>query len=169
MFWAQRLTVPGGHDPPRPAHAGVSRGRCARLAALRRAATAIVQQGPAGAVSLGPGVARWDRPLHASQRAGGSLPPGHDRHLPSSRPTPSRAGALERAADAAPLSGDRAAVAGAQPRAVDDGRSLVGALQPSEPRPRSVAAALVPPLYRPARASHLDPRVARLALRRGWA
>src|SRR5207253_1734151 len=35
-------------------------------------------------------------------------------------------------------------------------------------RPRGMAATVVPPLHRPARAPHLDPRVARLAVRRRW-
>src|SRR5437667_4240271 len=127
-------------------HPGVSRRHRAGLADRRRAAAAIVCQGPAGTVSRGPGVARRDRHLHARERARGALLPDRGRHLPPPRPPPSGARALEPAAHAAPVSGDRAALAGAQPRAAGDGRALARALQPSEPRPGGVAAALVPPL-----------------------
>src|SRR5207248_4017060 len=69
---------------------------------------------------------------------------------------------------AAPVCGGCADLAGAPPGALDDGRPLARAVPPSEPRPRGMAATVVPPLHRPARAPHLDPRVARLAVRRLW-
>src|SRR2546422_9205206 len=144
-------------------HPGVYRRHSAGLADSWRVATAIVCQGPAATVSRGPGVARWNRRLHARERPRGALLPDHDRHLPPSGPAPSGARALERAADAASVSGHRTALAGAQPRALGDARALARALRADEPRARGVAAAVVPPLHRPARAPHPDARGARLA------
>jgi len=55
--WSSRRAEPAGHDPSPPDDAGMSRGHRAGLADRRHAATAVVQQGPAGAVSFGPSLA----------------------------------------------------------------------------------------------------------------